>query len=143
MADHQLDIHLANEIGGLETLADRLEAFVEAEGIAPTPAYRLHLAADEFFNNAVDYGYPDGRSGTITVQVRRAGDAIEMTFSDDGDPFDPFQAPAPDLDGPLEQRRIGGLGVHLVRTLADSFAYRREDGRNVVTVAFRLADASS
>ncbi|QFR32553.1 ATP-binding protein [Ancylobacter sp. TS-1] len=143
MADHELDIRLANEIGELGTLAGRLQAFVEAEDIPPTPAYRLLLAADEFFNNAVDYGYPDGRPGEIAIHVCRAGEALEMTFSDDGDPFDPFEAPAPDLDGQIEQRRIGGLGVHLVRTLADSFAYRRENGRNVVTLAFRLAAASS
>ncbi|MCK0209586.1 ATP-binding protein [Starkeya koreensis] len=139
MADHELDICLANEIGKLETLAERLEAYVEAEAIPPTPAYRLQLAADEFFNNAVDYGYPDGRAGEIALRVRRAGNVLEAIFSDDGNAFDPFQAPAPDIAGSLEERRIGGLGVHLVRTLADSVAYRREDGRNVVTLTFSLA----
>lgn len=138
MADHELDIRLANDIGKLETLAERLEAYVEAEAIPPTPAYRLQLAADEFFNNAVDYGYPDGRAGEIALRVRRVSGALEAILSDDGDPFDPFAAPPPDLDTPLEERRIGGLGVHLVRTLSESFAYRREDGRNVVTLTFSL-----
>lgn len=139
MTDTTLDLRLPNRLDGLDALSTRIEGFMEAAGIAATPAYRLQLAVDEFFNNAVDYGYPDGRAGEIAIEVRRSGDRLLLVFSDDGDPFDPFAAPAPDLGASLEERRIGGLGVHLVRTLSDSFAYSRENGRNVKRVAFTLA----
>lgn len=139
MTDLELDIRLKNDLGQLDGLIDRIEAFVVKAGIAPTPAYRLQLAVDEFFNNAVDYGYPDGRDGTIDVGVKCVGDRLELVFSDDGEPFDPFAAPAPDVTGTVEERRIGGLGVHLVRTLSDSFAYERAGGRNVLRLGFSLA----
>lgn len=138
MPRDEFDIRLKNDLGQLERLIEEIEAFVERADIPPTPAYRLQLAADEFFNNAVDYGYPDGRAGEIHVHVRRTADGLDLTFSDDGDAFDPFNAPPPDLAGSLEERRIGGLGVHLVRTLSDHFAYRREGGRNVLTLRFAL-----
>ncbi|WP_428030398.1 ATP-binding protein [Ancylobacter sp.] len=138
MTDIELDLRLPNDLARLDDLSARIEAFVEEAGIAPTPAYRLQLAVDEFFNNAVDYGYPDGRAGEIAVQVRRLGKRLELIFADDGDPFDPLAAPAPDLDGSVEERRIGGLGVYLVRTLCDSFAYVREEGRNVKRLTFSL-----
>jgi anti-sigma regulatory factor (Ser/Thr protein kinase) len=139
MPRDELDIRMKNDLGQLEPLIEEIEAFVERADIPPTPAYRLQLAVDEFFNNAVDYGYPDGRAGEIHVHVRRTADGLDLTFSDDGDPFDPFSnAPAPDLTGSLEERRIGGLGVHLVRTLSDHFAYRREHGRNVMALRFAL-----
>lgn len=138
LTDLELDIRLTNNLSQLEPLIGRLESFIEQADIPPTPAYRLELAVDEFFNNAVDHGYPDGRTGDIGVHIRRTGDRLELTFSDDGDAFDPFAAPAPNLTGTVEERPIGGLGVHLVRTLCDSFAYRREGGRNVLTLGFRL-----
>ncbi|WP_371346595.1 ATP-binding protein [Ancylobacter sp. IITR112] len=138
MTDRGLDLRLPNKLGELDALSTRIEGFAHEAGVPPTPAYRLQLAIDEFFNNAVDYGYPDGRPGEIAIEVRRSGDTLLLVFSDDGDPFDPFAAPPPDLDGTLEARRIGGLGVHLVRTLCDSFAYARENGRNVKRVTFLL-----
>lgn len=139
MTDMRLDLRLPNNLGALDALSTRIEGFMEEAEIPPTPAYRLQLAVDEFFNNAVDYGYPDGRAGEIVVEVSRTGDRLDLVFSDDGDPFDPFAAPPPDLDGTLEERRIGGLGVHLVRTFAYRFAYARENGRNVKRLSFALA----
>lgn len=139
MTAFELDLRLPNDLAQLDALSGRVEAFAEEAGIGPKPAYRLQLAIDEFFNNAVDYGYPDGRAGEIAIQARRAGDRLELVFSDDGDPFDPFTAPAPDLTGTVEERPIGGLGVHLVRTFCESFSYARENGRNVKRLTFSLA----
>ncbi|MBS7541847.1 ATP-binding protein [Ancylobacter oerskovii] len=134
----QLDLRLANDLAELEPLVRALEFFAEASALPEKVAHRLTLAVDEFVNNAVDYGYADRRAGEITVSVRHRGEEVEVVLADDGDAFDPFTAPAPDLTSSIEERRIGGLGVHLVRTLAARFAYRREDGCNVVTLAFTL-----
>ncbi|MBS9476135.1 ATP-binding protein [Ancylobacter radicis] len=141
MIIREIDLRLPNQLSQMEKLVAALEFFTETCAIPPKPAYRLTLAVDEFVNNAVDYGYGDGRPGEIGVHVRHLGDALELTLTDDGDPFDPFNAPPPDLTGSLEERRIGGLGVHLVRTMADSFAYKREDGRNVVSLRLALGEA--
>ena len=72
------------------------------------------------------------------MSLIHSGDHLDLVLVDDGDPFDPFTAPVPDLAASIEERDIGGLGVHLVRTLATRFAYERADGRNVVTLGFAL-----
>ncbi|MCS0504672.1 ATP-binding protein [Ancylobacter mangrovi] len=135
MTLREMDVRLPNDLSQMPALVARLDSFAEAADLSPKATHRLQLAVDEFVNNAVDYGYPDGRPGEIGVQVRCADDSVELTLSDDGDPFDPFTAPSPEIDGTLDERHIGGLGVHLIRTLARSFAYRRENGRNVVTLS--------
>lgn len=135
-----IDIRLDNDLREMAALTRTLEGVAEAMALPPKASYRLNLAVDEFFNNAVDYGYPDGRKGKILIALRHGGDHLDLTLSDDGDAFDPFEAPAPDLSGSIDERRIGGLGIHLVRTLATSFAYRREEGRNIVRLTINIAE---
>lgn len=140
MSIREIDLRLPNELSQIEPLMAALDEFVEANDIPPRAAGQILLAVDEFLANAVEHGYPDGRRGEIGVHLAHAGDHVELVLSDDGDPFDPFTAPPPDLTGSIEERRIGGLGIHLVRNFARSYVYRFENGRNVVTLTFALAD---
>jgi anti-sigma regulatory factor (Ser/Thr protein kinase) len=71
------------------------------------------------------------------MTVRMDDGSVVGALSDAGVAFDPTAMAAPDVDAEMDERHIGGLGVHLVRTLAEEIAYRREDGRNIIT--FRLA----
>lgn len=66
--------------------------------------------------------------------VTAADGGLTAEIADDGVPFDPRQAPEPDLSGSIEERRVGGLGVHLALTLVDRIDYRRVDGENRVTL---------
>ncbi|HEX4193960.1 MAG TPA: ATP-binding protein, partial [Stellaceae bacterium] len=70
----------------------------------------------------------------------REGEMIVTELSDDGRAFDPLNAPPPDLDSAIEDRRIGGLGVHLVKTMMDDVTYAYRDGRNHVTLRKKIAD---
>ena len=100
----------------------------------------LLIAADEVFSNIAAYAYPGGE-GTVEVQMAEpdGGTAIRLVFSDRGIPFDPLAAAPPDTAAPLAERRIGGLGIHVVRKLMDRVDYRRtEDGRNVLTLEKRF-----
>ena len=62
------------------------------------------------------------------------GDELTIRVEDDGRAFDPLQAPPPDLDLPLEERPVGGLGIHIVRSVMDAVEYQRRGGRNVLTM---------
>ncbi len=73
------------------------------------------------------------------MRCAAAGDEITVEIEDDGRAFDPFDAPPPDLTSSIEERAIGGLGVHLVRSLTDDASYERRDGRNIVTLRKRAA----
>lgn len=126
-----------------EQLRVRLTAIAENLRIPERETDHLLIAADEIFSNIAAYAYPDG-GGTVEIRVEGdvGGTAIRLIFSDRGIPFDPLTVAPPDTAAPLADRRIGGLGIHVVRKLMDGVAYRRtEDGRNLLTLVKRLPAA--
>ena len=123
-----------------ETLRLRLETVADRLRIPERERSHLLIAADEIFSNIAEYAYPDG-GGTVEIQLAANPDGSELflIFADRGIPFDPLTAPPPDTAAPLADRRIGGLGIHVVRRLMDRVAYRRtDDGRNLLTLTKRL-----
>ena len=112
----------------LETLGDRLEE----SGIAFAVATRIQVCLDEMLSNAVKYGYPPARTGQIEVTITFDGEEILVMVSDDGIGFNPFERELPDsLDQDLETRDIGGLGIHIVKTMANRYAYKRTNNYNI------------
>ena len=96
--------------------------------------YTIRLILEELVLNAVSYGTED-KSTEVSLQLTSNDDEVRIQLSDNGRPFNPFEeSPAPDLDAKVEDRRVGGLGVYFVKTMADSTAYERVDGRNRLTV---------
>lgn len=134
----QIDIRLKNELSEMEALVAVLDFFAEHAGIPPRAAFNMNLAVDEFVSNCIKYGYSDGRTGEIEVRLLREDDVLELVMRDDGDAFDPFTAPPPDLESSVEERSVGGLGIHLVRRFADCVSYERADGCNVVAIRLKL-----
>jgi len=127
-----VELRLANDLAGLAGLAERVEGFGAAQGLSANVVNALNVVLDEAVSNAINHGYDAGVRGEIAVRLRRAGDGVLLEVEDDGRPFDPLQTPPPDLTLPLEQRPIGGLGVHLIRNLMDEVSYARVGGRNVL-----------
>ena len=135
--------HFHLEVGAAEneSIAESLrhmersiEEFGHQEQWPDDLIFKLHLILEELGLNAMTYG------GASSVRVIISEDAGRVTIeiSDDGGAFDPLNdAPEPDVDAALEERRIGGLGVHLVRTLTNDLSYRREGGRNHLTLVTR------
>jgi len=98
----------------------------------------LVCAVDEGATNMIVHGVRDPR-GPIEIEVRRHGSAVVVRLRDRAPVFDPTRRPEPDLDAPLEARRLGGMGVHLMRSLTDEFRHSaRRGGGNVVTLVKRL-----
>lgn len=124
------------EIG---VFSDRFAAWGEALGAAEEDLHALTLSMDELISNTFEHGGEvEGRSPTVEVSIRARDGALIATLEDDGKPFDPFTAAAPDLDAPAEERSVGGLGVHFVKTLTDAHTYVRHDGRNLIMLTKRL-----
>ncbi len=96
--------------------------------------YTIRLILEELVLNAVSYG-SDDKSTEVSLQLTSNDDEVRIQLSDNGKPFNPFEeSPAPDLDATVEDRRVGGLGVYFVKTLANSTTYERVDGHNRLTV---------
>ena len=118
---------------GYEELPDlvaAIEALAERDGWSGELTFRVSLVVDELAQNVVDYAY-DNRSGDVEVAVTSESESVVIEIVDEGRPFDPLtQAPEPDLTSAIEDRPIGGLGVHFTRTLMDAVEYCRESGKN-------------
>jgi anti-sigma regulatory factor (Ser/Thr protein kinase) len=134
-----LTLTLRNHASEVSRLVDRLEAFGADAGLPPDVTFRMTLSLDEIVSNVIRHGFDDDAEHEILVTIDIADGVVTATVTDDGVAFDPRDAPAPDLDAPIEERSPGGLGMHLVRATMDDVAYRRADGRNVLTVRTSVA----
>lgn len=132
-------ITLRNDLAELTRLAAAIESFGERMALGGKLVYTLNLALDELVTNVVSYAYDEPAGDrVITVALAVDGSRLTATLEDDGRPFDPLAKGPPDIDSPLEERRIGGLGVHFVRTMMDDVQYSRVDGRNRLTLVKTL-----
>lgn len=126
-----LDLVLKNDMGELDRLLSAAEEFCEGLGASPKLAYQVGLVLDELFTNIVSYGFDDGQAHDIRVRLWAEDGTLFAELSDDGRPFDPLsEAAEPDLDADVEDRAIGGLGVHFVKTFMDGTRYEYGDGQN-------------
>jgi serine/threonine-protein kinase RsbW len=138
-ADGGLLLQLVNDTAGLEAGQRALREFLEAEGVSARGLYQTELAFEELVVNVIRHGYADRGTGghpiDVTVCVR--GEEIVLTVEDEGPPFNPLQAPDPARPTAIEDARIGGLGLHLVRKTAKRMEYERMAGRNRVTTSIQ------
>ncbi|MDK2889926.1 MAG: serine/threonine-protein kinase RsbW [Methanoculleus sp.] len=128
------------DLGALANIADFLAETLA--GCGDDLVFAVQLAVDEACSNTILYGYPGREPGTITVACTADDDAVRVTITDDGVAFDPLTAPPPLLDIPAEERPIGGLGIHFIRTAMDSVTYAREGGMNVLSMEKRRPASS-
>ena len=115
-------------------MAEKIDAFCAARDLPPAVAYAVNLSLDELLTNTINYGCDDDARHRIDIAVRMDGSALVVEITDDARPFDPSEAAQPDTDVPIEDRPIGGLGIHFVRETMDGFRYRRSGKHNVVTL---------
>ena len=92
------------------------------------------MLLEEVVCNVMDYAVPADGCGTLEIHLRMLPEGWRLLFRDDGPAYDPLSRDAPDLDAPLAERDIGGLGIHLVRTLAREAVYAHRDGWNELTL---------
>jgi anti-sigma regulatory factor (Ser/Thr protein kinase) len=134
-----LTIEVKNTHEAIAPAAAKAEAWLEAFDPSPKAMYLVPLAIEELVTNCIHYGYDDAGEHTIVITMSVADGTLTMTVEDDGHEFDPLARETPDLTVPAEDRSIGGLGIHLLRSLSDGMAYERRNGTNRLTLTKRLA----
>ena len=137
-----LQFSVANDLREIAVAADRIDEFCSLNGIPPATAYAINLSVDELLTNTISYGYEDGGEHRIDLRIRLDGDVLAVEISDDGIEFAPDSADDPDTHASIEDRPIGGLGIFLTRQMMDSFEYRRDEGRNIVTLTKKTGIAN-
>ncbi|MFD2233870.1 ATP-binding protein [Phaeospirillum tilakii] len=127
----RLDLVLDNRTDEVARLLAAFEAFAAGHGLPHKVTMQVMLALEELAVNIVRHAFPEGGRHRIEIGLELGADHLVCDLRDDGLAFDPFaQAPPPDLTGSTAERRVGGLGVHLVRRMMDEVAYRRDGGIN-------------
>ncbi len=125
---------IPNQMDALAGLIEEVDRFLAGSGLSPRAVYAVNLALEEILTNTIKYGYNDDAEHQIQVTIQVDGDQAVLTCVDDGHHFDPLQAPEPDLDSPLEEREVGGVGLHLTTAMMDTIEYTRQDGKNVLVM---------
>jgi sigma-B regulation protein RsbU (phosphoserine phosphatase) len=137
-ATHVFELSIPNRFDEIDTVNGAFNTFAEEEGLETRVRRKMNLVFDELLSNIVSYAHDDNRDHTIEVKVELSADKLTVTVIDDGKPFNPFVLAAPDTGQSVEERKVGGLGVHLVRNVMDEVSYHRRTDRNVVILIKHL-----
>jgi len=137
--DSGLTLTLPNDMGALAAGATALREFLQQRGLAERPLYDAELVFEEMVTNTIRHGYPGPGGHAIEVRVGLSDDQCLLTFDDDAQAFDPTAAAAPVLPDSIEDAKIGGLGIMLVKKVASTMQYQRLNGRNTLRVSIPRA----
>lgn len=116
-----------------ETVESFVKDFLERVTISPVRRHKLLVALDEIYSNLVNHS--DAVTLELTLEIKK--DRIYVTFCDNGSPYNPLEQPEPDVEIPMEERKIGGLGIFLVKKIMDETAYEYKNGKNVFQIGIR------
>jgi sigma-B regulation protein RsbU (phosphoserine phosphatase) len=111
------------------------DQFAQSRDLDAALTRKINLVLDDLLSNIISYAYPETDTGQIETGFAFEDGQLQITLIDDGIPFDPLSAAQPDLDTPLEDRALGGLGIFLVRELMDDISYKRDGDRNVLKLS--------
>lgn len=134
----ELNLKVATRHEELERVSAAIEDFGLEAGLPLGLVFKINLALEEIVINVMNYGHDDGLH-EIEILLASDDDTLTIEVIDDGRPFDPLNdAPIPDTSAELEDRNLGGLGIHLVCEMMDDVRYRREEGKNHLTLVTSL-----
>jgi len=134
----EIRTNIPPEPAELTRLCQEVGAFLAEEAVPKAAAYAIELVLEELIANVISYAYDDAKTHEVGVRVALEQGYGVVQIEDDGRPFDPRDVPEADVREPLEDRAVGGLGLHLVRRMVESMDYRRAGGKNCVEVRIAL-----
>jgi anti-sigma regulatory factor (Ser/Thr protein kinase) len=131
-------IEVKNSLSELERLAQIVDDFARRHQITTESNYKMKVALDEILTNVISYAYDDDGEHCITIRLQLECGKWIAEVEDDGLPFNPLNAPEPDVTQALDQRGVGGLGIHLVRKYMDELEYRNQMNRNILVMRLKV-----
>lgn len=127
------ELTLPAKTENLDEVLDFVNRQLEAQGCSMRAQLELDIAIEELFVNIANYAYiPE--EGSVTIQVEFKGDMVSVIFIDGGTPYNPWEREDPDITLSAEERKIGGLGVYMVKKSMNHVDYIHQDGKNILTI---------
>lgn len=122
-------------IDNVQTITDFVDERLEEMNCPVKAQMQIDIVIDELCSNVARYAYSD-RTGKVTVSVDTVDKPMKvwLTFIDEGIPYNPLAKEDPDITLSVEERKLGGLGIYMVKKMMDEFRYEYKDGKNIVTV---------
>ena len=136
---YQRSLTLTNDLKRVPRLNTFIDEVCEANGFDMATTMQINLAIEEAVVNVMNYAYPKGTKGDITIETKANNSEVFFVISDTGKPFDPTAKAEVDITLSAEDRSIGGLGIHLIRQIMDHINYERVDGHNILTLIKKLS----
>jgi anti-sigma regulatory factor (Ser/Thr protein kinase) len=130
----KIKFELKNDIQELDKLCRILGRFGNSHGFPQKAAFEINLVLEEIFTNIVRYGFANKAEHIVQISVSYDNGVVIIRIEDDGIPFNPLETDPPDLDCTIEERDIGGLGIHLIKGYTNGIEYQRLGDRNILTI---------
>ncbi|MDF1546432.1 MAG: ATP-binding protein [Bacteroidales bacterium] len=128
-------INIKSRLSGIQIMNEQLAKMCKEWEISKDVAFSMNLALEEIVTNIINHGYNGKEDCDITIRFSLEARNLRIQIKDGAHAFNPLDVAEPtDLDKPLEERNIGGLGIHLVKKFTDNFSYRRNNNKNIITI---------
>jgi len=141
MAKNKVSFKLKSKLCELDNLCEQVERFGKSNGLSSKCIFEANLALDELFTNIISYGFNDKKEHIIEITIALKNNTLVFHIEDDGIPFNPTEADAPDMECTIEDCKIGGLGIYLAKNLMDEVCYQRCNEKNILTLKKNIDEA--
>ena len=142
MAKKEYSFELKSSLSELDNLCQKLEDFGLKIGLSKKLIFEINLALDELFTNIICYGIDNSSEHIIRMTIIPENDEVCVCIEDDGIPFNPIKFEIPEISRSIEDCKIGGLGIHIVKKLVDDICYQRCNDKNVLTLKKKVKTSS-
>jgi serine/threonine-protein kinase RsbW len=139
MPKKKYSFKLKSRLSELDKLYRNLETFGRKVGLSKKCIFEINLALDELFTNIISYGFTDNEDHLIKITITPQNEMLCLCIEDDGVPFDPVEFNEPAIQCSIEECKIGGLGIHIIKNLVDELCYERCGDKNVTTLRKHIA----
>ena len=115
-------------------LSNAVKEFCGENSLSGEVTHDIHLVLEEIFSNIVFYSFHDQDEHQIAISLSIRNNILVLEIEDDGISFNPLESKMPDLDIPIEERKTGGMGIHIVRVFMDEIEYFRKQNKNILVM---------
>lgn len=129
-----IELEMVNDVQQVVLIHEQLSQFLTNWEVSKEVQFQVNVSLEEYVVNLISYGYRDDERHMIHMTVTRSQKSLIIEVYDDGVPFNPLMAPEADIGSSIENRQIGGLGIHIIRTYMDQLSYLSRDGINRFTM---------
>jgi anti-sigma regulatory factor (Ser/Thr protein kinase) len=134
----KLTLLIQNQVSQLVELTKKADGFLQSHQLPLEIIYKVNLILEEALTNIIKYAYKDTLKHDIRIEMTLNERELIIEFQDDGEEFDPISAPPPKPRDSISESPVGGLGIHLVKQMADRIEYQRHQGKNILTAWVKL-----